>query len=321
MSLPLFETDELANRASAGCEAHQGRSPRKLWRDRVSRNPSVAVGLGVLALFVFLAAAGALIAPYSTNHPSGPPLGHPSAKHWLGLDDAGYDVVSLLIRGARVSLVVGAAATLIATVIGGGVGTIAGYFGGRWELGLMRVTDYFLVVPALPLMMVVGANWGASLVHIVLVIGLLQWAWTARVVRSQVKSLRTRTSLLRVRAMGASEVRLLGRHVLPEILPLLAATVVSSVAYAIFAETALDFLGLGDPTAVSWGTMLEHAFERTDITVGAWWAVVPPCVGIALVVLACSLVGRGLDERLSPALRSAHVSARSFRIGTPPGEV
>ena len=175
-------------------------------------------------------------------------------------------MLSLMMFGTRVSLIVGFSAALVAMLIGGAVGIFAGYFGGRIDTLLMRLTDYFISIPDIPLMIVVAAVWGRSLRNIILIIGAIYWTSTARVVRAQVKSIRERGYIRRTRVIGASNTRLIVRHVLPQVAPLLVATTVIMVAYAIFAETSIAFLGLGDPSAVSWGLLIENAFSRDAIT-------------------------------------------------------
>ena len=223
-------------------------------------------------------------------------------------------MVTLLMWGARVSLVVGFAATFVSMVIGGTIGLASGYFGGRADTILMRITDYFLVIPDVPLMIVVAAIWGPSLFHIIIVIGILLWTGTARVLRAQVKSVRERVYVKRARALGAPHLRIIVKHVLPQVAPLLIANTVLTIAVAIFDETALAFLGLGDPTRTSLGKVIENAFERAAISSGAWWAIVPPGVVVALIILGCSLVGGALEDSLNPRLRVAHLSARTFRL-------
>jgi len=295
---------------------------RPFWRRAVWQilrgRPSALVGGGILAVLGAVALLAPWIRPFDGSQRVGAVYAPPSGRHWLGLDDAGFDVLSLLIEGSRISLLVGVAAMLVSTVVGGGIGVMAGYFGGRVDSVLMRITDYALVVPALPLMIVIAAVWGPSLSHIILVIGLLLWTWTARIVRSQVRSVRQRVYVQRARCIGAGHGRILRRHVLPQVAPLLVANVVLTIAYAIFYETALSFLGLSDPTAVSWGTMLRHAFERTAISVGAWWAIIPPGLCIAFAVLGCYLLAQAVEEALNPRLREAHLSPRRFRVVPPP---
>jgi peptide/nickel transport system permease protein len=219
-----------------------------------------------------------------------------------------------MMFGTRVSLIVGFAAALVALLIGGAVGILAGFFGGKLDTLLMRLTDYFISIPDIPLMIVVAAVWGRSLRNIILIIGAIYWTSTARVVRAQVKSIRERGYIRRIRVLGASNTRLIVRHVLPQVAPLLVATTVIMVAYAIFAETSIAFLGLGDPSAVSWGLLIENAFSRDAITVGAWWAIVPPGVAVAIVVVSLTMLGTAIEDALNPRLRVSHVSVRRFRL-------
>jgi peptide/nickel transport system permease protein len=273
--------------------------------------------MAAVAFLVSITAVAILapwIAPYPLYQQVGPVFGSPSWQHLLGLDDGGIDMVTLLIWGTRTSLVVGFAATFVSMVIGGTVGVVAGYFGGGTDTLLMRITDYFLVIPDVPLMIVVAAIWGPSLFHIIIVIGILLWTSTARVIRAQVKSVRERVYVKRARALGAGHTRIVVRHVLPQVAPLLVASTVLTIAVAIFDETALSFLGLGDPSTISLGRIIENAFERAAISTGAWWAIVPPGVVVALLILACSLVGGALEDALNPRLRVAHLSARTFRL-------
>jgi len=284
-----------------------------LW-STIRRRPSAAIGAAVLSLIVLAAVLAPWIAPYGLHDQVGPVFGAPSWSHPLGLDDGGIDVVTLLMWGARISLVVGFAATLVSMVIGGTIGVLAGYFGGKVDGLLMRITDYFLVIPDVPLMIVVAAIWGPSLFHIVIVIGILLWTSTARVIRAQVKSVRERVYVKRARSLGAGHARIVFRHVLPQVAPLLIANTVLTIAVAIFDETALAFLGLGDPSRTSLGKMIENAFQRAAISSGAWWAIVPPGALVAIVILSCSLIGGALEYALNPRLRVAHISARTFRL-------
>ncbi len=282
--------------------------------DVVRQRPSAAVGAVLLGTFILVALLAPALEPYGVHEQVGPVYGPPSTEHWLGLDDGGIDMVSLLIQGGRISLVVGFAAAVVATVIGGGVGILAGYFGGATDGILMRITDCFLVIPDVPLMIVVATIWGPSLSHIIIVIGILLWTSTARIVRAQVKSVRERVYVKRARSLGARNSRLILRHVLPQIAPLLIANVVLTVAVAIFDETTLAFLGLSDPSAVSWGSIIQHGFERTAISNGAWWAIVPPGICVALVIMGCYLLGQAIEDALNPRLKVAHLSVKGFRL-------
>jgi len=278
------------------------------------RRPSAVIGIGLLGAVVLAAVLAPVLAPYGLHTQVGPVFGHPSWKHPVGLDDGGIDMVTLLMWACRTSLIVGFAATAVSMLIGGTVGVLSGYFGGKTDTILMRITDYFIVIPDVPLMIVVAAIWGPSIGHIIIVIGILLWTGTARVLRAQVKSVRERVYVQRARALGASHWRIVGRHVLPQVAPLLIANTVLTVAVAIFDETALSFLGLGDPSRISLGKVIENAFERAAISSGAWWAIVPPGILVALIILSCSLIGGALEDSLNPRLRASHLGARTFRL-------
>jgi peptide/nickel transport system permease protein len=276
--------------------------------------PGAAVGLAIILAFVLIAVLAPYIAPYGEHERVGEAYEAPSSEHWLGTDDVGEDMLTLMMYGARVSLIVGFAAALVTMLIGGAVGILAGYLSGRTDVVLMRITDYFLVIPDIPLMLVAAAIWGRSLTNIIVIIGVIYWTTTARLVRAQTASVRERVFVRRAHAIGAGHARIVTRHILPQVAPLLIAITVLSVAFAIFAETAIAFLGLGDPTLTSWGKLIENAFQGSAITIGAYWAIVPPGVAVAIVVLACTMVGRSLEDALNPRLRVGHLSVKRFRV-------
>lgn len=289
------------------------RRPRNPLR-ALRKKPMAFAGLAVVLVFTIVALIAPLIEPDSTVNPSGPVFAAPSAHHWLGTNNSGIDMLSLLIQGSRVSLLVGFGAALIAGLLGGMIGLLSGYFGGATDVILMRLTDFFLVVPPIPLMIAIGAVWGPSLWHIILIIGFLLWTGTARVIRAQAKSLRERAFVKRAQSIGASRERVILRHVLPQVAPLLFANIVLIVALSIFYETALDFLGLGDPTAASWGTIIQQAFLQTAMSNGAWWAVVPAGIAVALVVVGCYLFGQALEEALNPRLSASYLLIRPWKL-------
>jgi peptide/nickel transport system permease protein len=285
---------------------------RGVLRDR----KTAVIGLAIIAFFVVLALVAPYISPYSASAQSCPVYAHPSLHHWLGCDDGGFDMLSELMQGGRISLVIGFAATLVAMVIGGGIGVLSGYFGGWVDVSLMRVTDYLLVIPDLVFAMVIADLWGASLLHVIIVIGILEWTTTARVIRAQVMSLKERVYIKRAKAIGSGHARIIWKHIMPQVGPLLIANTVLTVAIAIYLETALAFLGLEDPTVTTWGTILEHAFDRTAISSGAWWAIVPDGFVIAAVIVGCFLFGQAVEDALNPRLKVAHVSLRRWVIRT-----
>ncbi len=274
------------------------------------KNPMGVIGALMLLVVIVVAVFAPMLAPYDPHArvqvEPGDILAPPDAKHWLGRDDAGKDVLSQLIYGARVSLIVGFTASFMSMFIGTTVGLVAGYFGGRVGNSLMRLVDFLMVIPDLPLMLVIIAVMGRGLLNIILVIGLLGWTYTARLVRSQVLSVKERQFVLRARAIGASHVRIILRHIFPQVLPLVIAQAVLDISVAILAESSLAFLGLGDPTLVSWGMMLNFAFERA-ISRQAWWFLLPPGFGIVWVSLSLILIGNTLEEIVNPRLRTHHL--------------
>jgi peptide/nickel transport system permease protein len=284
--------------------------------DLLRHRKAAVVGLGLIAFFVILAIIAPLISPYSSSAQSCAVYAPPSIHHWLGCDDGGIDMLSELMQGGRISLVVGFAATLVAMVIGGGVGILSGYFGGWTDIALMRITDYLLVIPDLVFAMVIADIWGPSLFHVIMVIGILEWTSTARVIRAQVMSLKERVYVKRAKAIGSGHARIIAKHILPQVGPLLIANTVLTVAIAIYLETALAFLNLEDPTATTWGTILEHAFQRTAVSSGAWWAIVPDGIAIGLLVVGCFLFGQAIEDALNPRLKVAHLSLRRWKIRT-----
>lgn len=276
--------------------------------------PPAIIGFIIVGLFLAVSAFSQFLEPYSTSQPSCGVFDPPSAQHWLGCDDGGIDMLGLVLRGGRVSMFVGFTAAVIAIVIGAIFGVLSGYFGGWVDTVLMRITDYFMVIPQIVLMIVVAAVWGPSLSHVIMVIGFLMWTSTARVVRAQVKTLRERVYVRRAVSIGASHTRIIVTHVLPQLGPLLIANTVLAITLAIFNETALAFLGLSDPTAVTWGTIMEHAFNRGAISTGAWWAIVPAGLCVAVFIVGCYLVGNAIEDALNPRLRASHLSVKSWRM-------
>jgi peptide/nickel transport system permease protein len=283
-------------------------------RRLVFGNREAVVGLLILGAFVAVSIFGPLFLGQDARTKVGDVFEPPSSAHLLGLDGGGADMVALLVEGARVSLIVGFAAAAVSAVIGGLVGLFSGFFGGRTDTILMRVTDYVLVIPDVPLMIVVAALFGRSLTNIILIIGVIYWTTTARIIRAQVMSVRERVYVKRARALGATNTRLIAKHILPQVAPLLIANTVLLIAYAIFAETFISFLGLGDPSLISWGRLIENAFTDDAILNEAWWAIVPPGVCVTLVILACTMIGMGIEDALNPRLRVGHLSVRRFRL-------
>ncbi len=276
---------------------------RRVWDDRMGRTGALMI-LGMLIVII----VGPILFrfnPTGFGQTAGSIMKPPSADHWLGTDELGRDVMRQVLVGGRISLLVGLTATAIAMVLGAGIGLISGYYPGWQDTLLMRITDFFLVIPTLPLIIVLAALFGQGIVITSLVIGLTSWPPTARIVRSQVLSLRERPLVMRVRSLGASDYRIVRVHILPNVSPLIFANLVLVLAGAILAEATLAFLGLGDPVHVSWGTMLHFAFTSGAMSLRAWWYLLPPGLGIVVVVLGFSLVGHALDRVFNPQSQGA----------------
>jgi peptide/nickel transport system permease protein len=261
------------------------------------------VSLVVLGLFVFVAIFGSVLAPDDPYASSTDVLAPPSSEHWLGTTEVGSDVFSQLLVGARVSIVVGISAAVISAVLGTAVGLTGGYFGGTTDKLLDAFENWFLVIPQLPLMIVLARLLNPSVFVLVVVIGITSWAGTGRIVRSQVLTLKERAFVERARALGAGDWHIIRRHILPNALPLIFANTVLIVAVSILAEASLSFLGLGDPTRISWGTMLENGFDAGAPSAGAWWYIIPPGLCITLLVFVIGLIGYVFEQHVNPRLR------------------
>jgi peptide/nickel transport system permease protein len=264
---------------------------------------SGVAGLIILAAFIVVAVLAPVL--YSSDildvtKATGPVLRGPSQSYPLGTDESGRSVLGLLVWGTRISLIVGVAATIISMVIGTLVGIASGHYTNWFGALLERVTDWFLVIPFLPLAIVLATVLGPSLLNVIVVIGVTSWPGTSRLVRAQTLSVEARPYLERARVLGGGNWHQINKHVLPNVMPLVLANTTLTVAVAILSETTLTFLGLGDPLHVSWGTMLDNAFGSGAITLGAWWYLIPPGLCVVIVVLAFTLVGRTLEAIVDP---------------------
>jgi peptide/nickel transport system permease protein len=269
------------------------------------QNSMGLIGLAILIFFALMAIFGPYLVSITTLSIDGvtKTLHPPTQGFWLGTDDLGKDIFAGVIIGSRVSLLVGVAATAISMTIGTLIGIISGFYGKTVDAIMMRFTDVFLVIPWLPLMLVMAALLGPSLGNIIFVIGITSWAGTARIIRSQTLSIKERPYVERARAIGSSDAHIMFYHILPNVFPLIFANTVLVAAIAILSETTLSFLGMGDPTQVTWGMMLHFAFSMGAVSFGAWWWLLPPGICVVLVVLSFTFIGYALDEVLNPKLR------------------
>ncbi|MBM6595083.1 ABC transporter permease [Microvirga pudoricolor] len=277
---------------------------KTVWATRAGR-----VSLLVVVGCVLLAVFGPLLAPYDPTMRNYDQAGKllrlagPSWDHWMGTTLLGRDIFSQMMWGARPALLVGGITALGTVVIGLNVGLIAGYFGGRTDAILMRITDIFLGLPFLPFIIVVLAMTGRSLWTIIFAMTIVMWRSTARVIRAQVLSLREMQFVSAARITGASDFAILYREIAPNVMPVALVSTAFSLAWAIITEASIGFLGFGDPTVVSWGSILYDAYASQAMYRAPWW-VVPPGIAIMILVSAVYFVGRAYEEVINPRLRS-----------------
>ena len=309
-------TAATASVATARREAWRlrARNARGFARRYARRRDGIA-GLTILLAFAVLAIAPELfVGPLqNATNGTGASLEGPNGTHLFGTDELGRDLLNLTVHGARISMTIGLLATLITIVFGAVIGIVAGYVGGLADNLLMRLTDFFLVLPtfvlavilAPVLLEIIGTDAEllgikATLLVIVVVIGITSWATTARIIRSQVLSVKERMFVDRARVIGTGSGRIMRRDIFPNVVNLIVAQSVLTFATAVFTETTLSFIGLGDPLQPSWGQILNQAESTGAPGLGAWWYIAPPAVCVVLVVLAFTLVGNALDDVLNP---------------------
>ncbi|MGA5433913.1 ABC transporter permease [Streptomyces cellulosae] len=279
-------------------------SAARFWRQYRAHRAGL-FGLAALLLFALPALTAPLLVGDDvdsvTDVPGGP-LEGPSAEFPFGTDQFGRNLLGLVIWGARVSLLVGLLAAVLSVAIGTLIGVTAGHFKGWYATVMMRITDWFLVMPTLVLAIAPATVMPRSLLTIVVAIGVTTWPTTARLVRAQTLAVETRPYIERARALGGGHRHIMSRHVLPNVMPLVLAQTTLIISTAILAKATLASLGLGDPTVVSWGALLQDAREAGAVSSGHWWYLVPPGVAIAVVALAFTLCGRAVEQVLNPRL-------------------
>lgn len=262
------------------------------------------VGLVILSAFVFIAVFAPQISPYPPYERVGTPFEKPSIRHLLGTNDIGQDILSEIIYGTRISLLIGILSAGVSLVIGTIVGMTAGYMGGKVDAVLMRAVDLNLVIPMLPLMILLAAFLGPSFWNIVLVIGILSWASPARVIRSQVLTIKNKGYVEAVEVLGANPFYTIVNHILPPTMSIIISQLILMSSRAILTEASLSFLGLGDPTQKSWGIILYYAQARSAFLTDAWlWWILPPGILITILVISFAYIGNTLEEIVNPRLR------------------
>jgi len=286
---------------------------------QLRHNRRALVGLGILGCFALVA----LVGPFFVGDPSAMvarPLSPPSWAHWLGTTGQGQDVLAQTVAGARTTLIIGFTVGFAQVAIGALVGTTAGYVGGFVDDALSLIINVFLIMPGLPLMVIIAAYLPTGSFTIAFVLIATGWAWSARVIRSQSMSLRDRDFILAARIAGEHPLRIVTHEIVPNMTSLLTSAFIGATIYAIGAEVALEFLGLGDVAAVSWGTNLYWASNDSALLTGAWWTFVPTGACVALLGSALALVNSAIDEVGNPRLRTEHAFVDELRrAGMTPG--
>ena len=273
-----------------------------------ARNILGLIGFIIFVFFILIAAFGGRIAPYDPMEIQFGPDGSvkrllpPSREHLLGTTYMGRDVFSQMVIGSRIAVLVGVLSALCVAFIGTNVGLIAGYFGGKTERILMGLVDIMYGVPFRPFALILVSLLGPGVENVILAIVLITWRNSSRVIRSQVLSLKTRTFIEAVKLSGASHLRILYRHVAPNVIPVSLIYVSTSMAGAIMSESSISFLGLGDPMQVSWGRILYTCYQSQSMFIAPWW-ILPPGIAITLLVLSGYMMGRAFEEIANPKLR------------------
>jgi peptide/nickel transport system permease protein len=275
-------------------------------RFRFLTGGKTATGLGVIVFFLVIAVVGEWIAPYDPSARSSDLLESPSARHWFGTTHLGQDIFSQVLVGTRSVMLVGLAAGVVATILAVIVGVTSGYLGGTPGEGLSALSNVFLVIPALPLIIIIGSavpTGGDFLVAVI--IGFTSWAWGARVLRAQTLSLRGREYVEAARATGESTWRIIFFEILPNLTAVIASSFVGTVIFAVMSEITLAFVGVSGLSNWNWGTILFWAQSQQALAQGAWWWFVPAGLAIAVLGTALSLLNFGIDEFVSPRLRGS----------------
>ena len=273
-------------------------------------NPLGKTGVIILVVFMCMAIAsffvpliGPMYDPMTGIDPDIRVSTGPSLTHWLGTDNVGRDLLAQLLEGAKVAFIVGLSAAFFSIVIGTLIGMVAGYTGGLLDAFLMRTADIIMVLPSLVILLILASLFGQfNIWIIVFIIAIMRWPAVSRVIRSQTLSLKHRPFIEASRVAGASHLRIIFRHIMPNVLPLAFLYMTFRVTAAILVEAALSFLGFGDPSQVSWGMMLQWVWKSGHMFQAPYW-LIPPGVCISLLTLAFYMLGRAMDEVLDPRLR------------------
>jgi peptide/nickel transport system permease protein len=307
MTIPTSSIDQVIPGQGAMAQPAAAMPTRaKRRRFRFVANGKAATGLILLGVYLLFAIIGPWVAPFDPDARSADLLQPPSGRHWLGTTHIGQDVLSQILVGTRGVMLVGLTAGVVATILSVLIGVTSGYLGGVADESLSALSNVFLVIPALPLIIIVTSSFTkAGDAVVAITIGVTSWAWGARVLRAQTLSLRRRDYVEAARATGEKTWRIIGFEVLPNLTAIIASGFVGTVIFAVLSEITLAFIGISSVSSWNWGTILFWAQGQQALAQGAWWWFVPAGLAIALLGTALSLINFGIDEFVSPRLRSA----------------
>ncbi len=261
------------------------------------------IGWGILVIMTAIAVFAPWLAPYDPYTDMAATYLKPSAEHFLGTNDIGQDIFSELVYGTRTSLAIGFWSAAISIVIGSAVGMVSGWYGGRTDRFLMKITAFFMTIPFLPTVIILSAFTKPGPITTSVILGVMSWFGTARIVRSQILSIKNKEYIQTIRAMGAGDFYILTRHVLKELLPFLMYRASACVRAGILSESSLSFLGLGSPVVKSWGTIIYYAQAKNALLTDAWvWWILPPGICIILISCALTMISYGTEGKMDRRL-------------------
>jgi peptide/nickel transport system permease protein len=306
MTIPTSSIEQVIPGQGAMAQP-EGGTPTKAKRQRFRfiANAKAATGLIVLGIYILFAIIGPWVAPYDPDAQSEDLIQGPSAQHWFGTTHLGQDIFSQILAGTRAVMFVGLLAGVVSLILSILVGVTAGYLGGIWDEVLSAISNVFLVIPALALIIIVASTLDAGDFTVAMIIGFTSWSWGARILRAQTLSLRRRDFVEASRANGEKTWRIIMFEVLPNLTAIIAAGFVGTTIFAVTSEITLAFIGIGSSSSWNWGTILFWAQSQQALSQHAWWWFVPAGLAIAFLGTALSLINFGIDEFVSPRLRSS----------------
>ncbi|QSZ28401.1 ABC transporter permease [Aceticella autotrophica] len=276
------------------------------------RNNSFMVGLCLLILYIIIAIFSPWLVPYHPTAVTGVPLERPNAEHFLGTNTLGQDIFSELLYGTRGTLLMGVIGGFLSTCIGTLMGAISGYYGKSIDVIITKLIDFQMTIPMFPLLILLSLFFTPNIVGVSIIMGILGWTRCARIIRSQVLALVNYEFILMTKAIGGSDLYIIIKHIVPNILPLSIANFIFAVQGYMLMGVGLGFLGIGDPTNINWGQMINDAYTGGAFALGLWWWLIPPGLCTAIISVAISLLAYSLEEKIVPTLKNEKYSYKNY---------